>query len=68
VAGELRDLHLNVFHNDPRDKNADGSMTLPVPATFIIDRDGVIRSRFVKTDWRVRMEPADLIAALHVLG
>jgi len=39
-----------------------------VPATFIIDRDGVIRSRFVKTDWRVRMEPADLIAALHVLG
>jgi len=68
VAGELRDLQLNVFHNDPRDKNADGSMNLPVPATFIIDRDGVIRARFVNADWRVRMEPADIIAALRTLG
>jgi peroxiredoxin len=67
VAGELKDLHLNVFHNDPRDKNADGSMNLPVPATFIIDRDGVIRARFVNADWRVRMEPADIIAALRAL-
>ena len=67
VAGELRDLHLNVFHNDPRDRNADGSMNLPVPATFIIDRDGVIRARFVNADWRVRMEPADIIAALRAL-
>jgi peroxiredoxin len=42
-------------------------MTLPVPATFIIDRDGVIRARFVNADWRVRMEPADIIAALRAL-
>lgn len=68
VAGELRDLHVSVFHNDPRDRNADGSMNLPVPATFIIDRDGVIRARFVNADWRVRMEPADIIAALRALG
>ena len=68
VTGELRDLHLNVFHNDPRDRNADGSMKLPVPATFIIDLDGVIRARFVNPDWRVRMEPADIIAALLALG
>jgi peroxiredoxin len=68
VAGELRDLHINVWHNDPRDKNADGSMNLPVPATFIIDRDGVIRARFVSVDWRVRMEPSDIIAALRALG
>ena len=67
VAGELRDLHVSVFHNDPRDRNADGSMNLPVPATFIIDRDGVIRARFVNADWRVRMEPADIIAALRAL-
>jgi peroxiredoxin len=68
VAGELRDLHLNVFHNDPRARNADGSMNLPVPATFIIDRDGVVRARFVNADWRVRMEPADIITALRALG
>jgi peroxiredoxin len=68
VAGELRGLHINVWHNDPREKNADCSMNLPVPATFIIDRDGVIRARFVNADWRVRMEPSDIIAALRALG
>lgn len=68
VAGELRDLHLDVFHSDPRDKNADGSMNLPVPATFIIGRDRVIRARFVNPDWRVRMEPAAIIAALRGVG
>ena len=67
VSGELMDLHLNVFHNDPRDRNADGSMNLPVPATFVIDRDGVVRARFLDPDWRVRMEPADVVAALRAL-
>jgi peroxiredoxin len=67
VDGELRDLHLNVFQNDPREHNADGSLTLTVPATFVIDRTGMVRARFVSADWRVRMEPADIEAALQSL-
>jgi len=67
VDGELRDLHLNVFQNDPREHNADGSLTLTVPATFVIDRTGIVRARFVSADWRVRMEPADIEAALQSL-
>jgi peroxiredoxin len=65
MDGTLKDLHVNVFHNDPRDKNADGSLNLPVPATFVIDQAGGIRARFVNADWRVRMEPADIVTALH---
>jgi peroxiredoxin len=68
VAGELRGMHINVWRNDPREKNADCSMNLPAAATFIIDGDGVIRARFVNADWRVRMETADIIAALRALG
>lgn len=68
VEGELKDLHLNVFHNDPRDHNADGTLTLTVPATFVIGRDGIVHSRFVSADWRFRMEPFAIEAALESLA
>lgn len=38
--------------------------TLPLPATYVIDRDGVIRWSFVDTDYTTRAEPADILAAL----
>jgi peroxiredoxin len=37
---------------------------LPIPATFIIGEDGVIRGRFVDPDYRKRMGIEDLLAAL----
>ncbi|MGX1541488.1 peroxiredoxin-like family protein [Streptomyces adustus] len=42
--------------------------TLPLPATYVIDRGGVIRWAFVDTDYTARAEPADVIAALDMLG
>lgn len=45
--------------------NADGSWNLPVPATFVLDRDGVVRARHVDPNYRERMEPADVLAALR---
>ncbi|WP_128434104.1 peroxiredoxin-like family protein [Streptomyces cyaneus] len=38
--------------------------TLPLPATYVIDRDGVIRWAFVNTDYTTRAEPADIVDAL----
>lgn len=67
LAGDLEDLQVNVWHNDPRDHNADHSATLPVPATFVIDQGGIVRWAFVSADWRVRAEPADIAAALRAL-
>jgi peroxiredoxin len=37
---------------------------LPIPATFVIGRDGLVKARFVDPDFRKRMEIDDLIAAL----
>ncbi len=37
---------------------------LPVPGTFAVGRDGVVRYAFVDVDFRNRAEPADVIAAL----
>ncbi|MEU6148104.1 peroxiredoxin-like family protein [Streptomyces sp. NPDC047081] len=42
--------------------------TLPLPATYVIDRDGVIRWAFVHTDYTLRAEPADILAALDAFG
>jgi peroxiredoxin len=59
-----QELFLNTFGNDLRQENADGSWSLPVPGAFIIGRDGTIRARFVDADYRARMEPAEILAAL----
>lgn len=39
-----------------------------MPATFVIDGDGVIRAAFADVDYRQRMEPAAIIAALDQVG
>lgn len=38
---------------------------LPLPATFVIDRNGVIRYAFADADYKVRAEPEDILAALR---
>ncbi|MDI3418746.1 peroxiredoxin-like family protein [Streptomyces luteolus] len=41
--------------------------TLPLPATYVIARDGAIRWAFVNSDYTIRAEPADILAALDAL-
>jgi peroxiredoxin len=48
--------------------NGPDRRVLPVPATFVIDGDGVIRAAFADVDYRQRMEPAAIIAALDQVG
>lgn len=67
LTGELEDLQVNVFQNDPAAQNANNERTLPVPSTFIIDTDGVVRFASVNADWRVRVEPSAVVAALTSL-
>ncbi|MDQ0798316.1 peroxiredoxin-like family protein [Streptomyces sp. B1I3] len=42
--------------------------TLPLPATYVIDRDGTIRWAYVNTDYTTRAEPAGILAALDALN
>lgn len=41
------------------------SWILPIPATFVVSRDGLIRARFIDPDYRKRMMIADMIAAMR---
>ncbi len=40
---------------------------LPIPATFILGRDGVVAWNYVNVDYRTRSEPDDIIQALQNL-
>lgn len=40
---------------------------IPIPAVFVLDRDGTIVARYVDPDYRRRMEPSDILAHLQPL-
>lgn len=46
------------------EQNADGTWNLPVPATFILDQDGIVRDRHVEPNYRDRMTVDAIVAAL----
>ncbi len=54
------------FGNDLTKINAAGTWALPVPATYVIDQDGHILKAYVETDYRMRMEPSEALAAIKI--
>ena len=50
---------------DLREWNGDDSHELPVPATYVIDQEGMVRAAYVNVDYTQRLEPADILAALR---
>jgi peroxiredoxin len=64
IDEELRPLYLRWGLDVPA-ANGDDSFELPVPATYVIDRDGSICAAHVDKDYTRRMEPADIIGALE---
>lgn len=55
------------FGFDLQHVNGGHARTLPLPACYVIDRDGIIRWAFADTDYTKRAEPADILAALDSL-
>jgi len=64
---ELVDLYGSVGNNLP-ELNGNGQWLLPVPATFVIDRSGVIQFAHVEADYRERAEPDAVLAVIRALG
>jgi peroxiredoxin len=67
LAKELRSIYTRSGHALP-DKNSDDSWLLPIPATYVIDRDGTITLAFVDVDYRNRLEPTEILRALQSLS
>ena len=58
IQGPLSYQDMTRFHGN------DG-WVLPIPAVFVIGRDGLVKARFVDPDFRKRMEIDDLLKALE---
>jgi peroxiredoxin len=64
VPGSMQSYYRSILVNIPF-INGEQSWRLPVPATFVIGRDGVIRWSQGHADFRVRPEPIDALKALE---
>ncbi|MCZ4123714.1 peroxiredoxin-like family protein [Streptomyces sp. H39-S7] len=67
LSGELGAVY-DRFGFELQRVNGGHARTLPLPATYVIDRSGVIRWAFVRADYTLRAEPADILAALDALN
>ena len=64
---ELRPVYAQ-FGIDLPAANGDNSFELPVPASYVINRDSTIMLDFIEVDCTKRLEPSDIIAALKKIA
>jgi peroxiredoxin len=63
----LRDLYksfgstLDRFHDEP-------GFRLPIPARYVIDKQGIIRGADVNADYTIRPEPSETVRQLRILA
>ena len=58
------DIQNILSYNDIPSFHGNDAWMMPIPATFIVGRDGLVKTRYLDPDFRKRMEIDDLIAAL----
>ena len=63
---EMRSIYQD-FGIDLPAANGDESFELPMPATYVIDKSGIVRLAFVDIDYTRRLDPDDIIDALKKL-
>ncbi len=45
--------------------NGDDSWQLPIPATYVVGQDGIVRFAYLDPDYTRRLEPAELLEVLR---
>lgn len=66
IPPELQAMYESIYTKLPG-YNGDQSWELPLPATYIIQRDGIISYARADVDWRQRSEPEESLACLKRL-
>ena len=67
IGDEKREA-LAAIGNDLARFQGNETWMLPIPATFIVDREGLVRARHVDPDYRRRMEIDEMLATLRALA
>jgi peroxiredoxin len=68
VPVEVKTLYLEKFGLNLEKYNGAGRWELPVPATYVLDRNGIVRAGEADPDYTVRMEPAEIVAAIRKIA
>ncbi len=63
---DLREVYRG-FGGDLPKFNGDDSWTLPMPARYVVDQEGVIRAADVNADYTVRPDPSETLEQLKRL-
>ena len=66
LSDDLKQLYLQ-FGIDLAASNGEESWTLPVPGTYVIGTNGIIRYTSADADYTRRPEPEETLAALEAL-
>ena len=66
LPDDLREIYVK-FGIDLARGNGDGTWRLPVPARFVIDRQGIVRTVDADPDYTRRPEPAETVKTLERL-
>lgn len=67
LAPALRPIYARLGHALP-DRNGGDDWVLPIPATYVVGQDGIVRLAFVDSNYRNRLEPDAVVAALERLA
>lgn len=64
VGQKIMDMYRG-FGIDLAQFQGNGGWFLPIPATLVVGRDGLVKARFVDPDFRHRMRTEDIVAAVR---
>jgi len=67
APASVKDLYVGKWGFDLSRQMADGSWDLPIPATFVLDADLVVRAAWVDSNYMRRTDPDDILAAVQAL-
>jgi hypothetical protein len=59
-----------VFQNNGIDlikRNGDNSFEVPIPATLLVDRNGLVKKTYVEPDYTARVEPETVLEWINTL-
>ena len=65
VTDRLLSVYQNAFQLDLSEINGTETYELPMPATYVIGRDGVIQFAFAKIDHTTRAEPEEILDLIY---
>ena len=65
IGSELRQILLSTYGLSLPEYQENDAWMLPIPATFIVGRDGAVKARFIDADFRKRAAIEELIGALQ---